>query len=77
MKTVRAKLRVSSVAIHEFSPHARTVEFTAEYDQSVPEEQRFQKATPSASAKMVIDNPAIVDFFTPGKKFYVDFTPAE
>lgn len=77
MKTVRAKLRVTAVTTHEYSQHARTVKLTAEYDTTTPEDQRFAKATPSATCEMVIDNPDIVDFFAPGKKFYVDFHQAE
>lgn len=76
MRTVRAKMRVTSVTTHEWSPHARGVKLTAEYDTTIPEEQRYAQATPSGSVDLVIDNPAIVDFFTLGRKFYIDFVEA-
>lgn len=46
------------------------------YDSSIPEDQRFQKATPSGCIKMQVDNPAALEQFEVGKSYYVDFTPA-
>lgn len=74
---VRGKMRVTTVTTHDWSQDARTVRLTAEYDDAIEEERRYAKATPQASMEMVIDNPAITDFFRPGAKFYVDFTPAD
>ena len=72
---VRAKLMVSSIEEHSWG--AKTVKFQAQYDQSIPEDQRFQQATPSGHAEMQIDNPAALGQFQLGKQYYVDFTPAE
>ena len=54
---------------------SKTLNFTSQYDTSIPEDQRFQKATPSASAKFVVDNPAALEQFVPGEYYYLDFTP--
>jgi hypothetical protein len=53
----------------------REVTLRCVYDQDTPEDQRFQKATPSGEIKMQIDNPAALAQFTVGHAFYVDFTP--
>ena len=77
---VRAKLRVESVThahYHKDAPPYSTVKLTAQYDDSIPEDQRFQKATPSGHCEMQIDNPAALEQFVPGKTFYLDFTPAD
>ncbi|HAM57545.1 MAG TPA: hypothetical protein DCQ64_19885 [Candidatus Rokubacteria bacterium] len=41
------------------------------------ENARFTKATPWGEIRLGIDNPAALEQFTPGKSYYVDFTPAE
>jgi hypothetical protein len=74
MATVRAKLRCTSVTNHA-DMTARTFEFTAQYDTSIPEDRRFQQYSPSATFKTLVDNPAID--WQPGKSYYVDFTPVE
>ena len=48
------------------------VKLSAEYDQSNPEDQRFQTATPTGRLEMEIDNPARIDFFKPGESYYID-----
>ena len=48
------------------------VKLHAEYDQSNPEDQRFQTATPTGHLEMEIDNPARIDFFKPGESYYID-----
>lgn len=53
----------------------RTYRFLASYDTSVPEDQRYAKATPSGQLTIAVDNPAVV--FEPGKSYYLDFTPVE
>lgn len=37
----------------------------------------FWQATPSGSLEMTINNAAAFDFFLPGKKYLLDFTPVE
>lgn len=72
--SVRAKLTLS--AIEHSSWGGKTLKFSAQYDQTIPEDQRFQKATPSAHAEFQIDNPAALEQFNLGDAYYVDFTPA-
>lgn len=77
--TVRAKLRCSRENTIRFGPlplsggSQREYEFHAVYDDSIPEDQRYAKATPQANLKMTVDNPAVI--FEPGKNYYLDFTP--
>jgi hypothetical protein len=68
---------LSSITKETYRPgsYSKTLNFTSQYDTSIPEDQRFQKATPSASAKFVVDNPAALEQFVPGECYYLDFTP--
>jgi hypothetical protein len=78
--TVRAKFHCSSV--EDFTPKAagaaaglRVFRFAAQYDDSIPEDQRYAKYTPSGELRITVDNPN-VDFEV-GKAYYLDFTPVE
>ncbi len=71
---VRAKFTVTAITDRGYT---KEVEFQTIYDQSIPEDQRFYKATPSGSIKMQIDNPAALEQFKLGKSFYADFTPID
>jgi hypothetical protein len=53
----------------------RVFRFSATYDESVPEDQRYAQATPIGNIEMRVDNPAVS--FEPGKAYYLDFTPAD
>jgi len=76
--TVRAKMYCERIITEKYSHgEVKTIEFTARYDQSIPEDMRFQKATPSGKITLQIDNPAAIEQFIPGKQYYVDFTPTE
>ena len=72
--TVRAKLQLNSMT--ELAWGGKTLRFVAQYDPSIPEDQRFQKATPCAQAEFQIDNPAALEQFKLGEYYYVDFSPA-
>lgn len=74
--TVRAKLQLQSVTQHAWSADAKTLKFGVQYDASIPEDQKFCKATPSGSIEIQVDNPAAVAQFELGKFYYVDFAPA-
>ncbi|MEU1474511.1 hypothetical protein [Streptomyces sp. NPDC005760] len=54
---------------------ARTYEFMAIYDPTVPEDQRYAKASPSGNLTIQVDNPNVT--FEPGKQYYLDFTPVD
>ena len=73
MTTVRAKLHLKSVTKHDWG--ASVLNFETRYDDTIPEDQRFQKATPSGSAEFTIDNPTALSQFEVGEDYYVDFSP--
>lgn len=72
---IRAKLQLTSTTNHAWG--ATTLRFETRYDDSIPEDQRFQKATPSGHIELMIDNPVAVEFFSLGGSYYVDFSMAE
>lgn len=45
-----------------------------QYDNTIEEDRRYAKATPSGLIKMTVDNPSALEYLEPGKAFYVDFT---
>ena len=74
--SVRAKMMLTSIT--ETAPNwgsSKILKFTAQYSPEIPEDQRFQKATPSASAEFQIDNPTALEQFKLGQQYYVDFSP--
>lgn len=73
--SVRAKMQLQKITAHSWSSTAKTLEFQTQYDTSIPEDQRFTKATPSGSITMQVDNPAALEQFKLGESYYVDFTP--
>lgn len=82
MTTMRAKLQVSSVQVHEETKQ-ETVNFHAvSKSGAYPEDgsdddNTYAKWSPSAHLSILIANPALHGKFSAGEKFYVDFTPAE
>jgi hypothetical protein len=72
--SVRAKFRVYSVTDFGVSKQVKLVPVM---DDGIPENERYHKYTPNGSIEMTIDNPPASSQFTPGKYFYVDFTPAD
>ena len=77
--TFRAKFRLIKTAQYHgpYTSGAKILTFSADYDPSIPEDQRFAKATPSGTLEMTMDNPAAVALFEPGKVYYLDFSPAD
>lgn len=75
--TVRAKMKVTALTTHAWSPLAVSVRLEAQYSPEVPEDQRYAKATPSGHIEMVIDNPPVAEFFKLGRTVYVDFSDAD
>lgn len=72
---IKALFRVVSVTHQEFGYH--DVLMRPVSDDGIPEHERFHRATPNGECKMSVTNPAVAEFFAPGRLFYVDFTPAE
>lgn len=70
---VRAKFQVQKIARTAWG-NGVEITLSPQYDTSIPEDQRFAKATPSGSITMYIDNPPASEFLELGKYFYVDFT---
>lgn len=73
--TVRAKMQLIEVTDMAWNPGQKRLKFNCSYDASIPEDQRFQKATPAGTAEYWIDNPGALDQFKNGQFYYVDFTP--
>jgi len=71
-KQVRAKMEVSSITRWKGQDQ---VKFNCVYTNS-PEDNNFAGATPAGDAQLTISNPALIGFFQPGDKFYLDFTKA-
>jgi hypothetical protein len=72
---VRAKFRVNSYT--QYTGSSRKFELGAVTDDGTPENERYNKATPSGALSIQIDNPAVVDFLEVGKSYYLDFTAAD
>jgi hypothetical protein len=71
---VRCKLMLKS--IYHAGPEARTVTFEAQYDESIEEDRRFSKYTPSGEFKMLISNPSVIARLELGKTYYFDMIEA-
>lgn len=73
---IRAKMRLSAIVTNQHTPTyaTKTAKFSAVYDSTLPEDQKFQKATPSASAEFQIDNPPAIDQLVPGKDYFFDIS---
>ncbi len=77
--TVRAKLKLQEIRESSWRKGGETtkyLKFCTMYDTTIPEDQRFQKATPSGWCELQVDNPAALAQFELGADYYVDFTPA-
>ena len=74
--TVRAKFTLQSVKT--YGGEGRELQFYAQYDTTIPEDQRFAKASPSGNMTIAIDNPAALAMFEGkiGKAFYLDMVEA-
>lgn len=63
-------------AITDYGQHApKEVKLAAQYDMSIPEDRRFQKATPWGECIQRIDNPAAVERLKIGQAYYVALIP--
>ena len=71
----RCKFIVDSVTHHGYG--GRTVKLNTHYDNTIPEDRAFTKATPTGSMEVRIDNTGVFDVFQPGKYVYVDVTAVD
>lgn len=71
---IRCKFRLTSIIDTKWASNSsqKVLEFTTQYDPAIPEDQRFCKATPSGTFRMVVDNPVALGFFELGKDYYFD-----
>lgn len=77
---MRAKLCVSHVEKHETCEvlHFHAVGPKGSYPaDGSDEDNTYAKFSPSAVFTITVANPALLGKYTPGEKYYVDFTPAE
>lgn len=70
--SVRAKFQVSKVTSYPYG--GKEITLQPQYDDTIAEDRRYAKATPSGSITMLVDNPPAADYLGVGKYFYVDFT---
>lgn len=70
---IRCKMRLENVFRQQWG--SIKAFFQCSYDNTIPEDQRFQKATPSGTAEFVIDNPKAAEQLVIGEYYYVDFHP--
>lgn len=75
MTTIRSKFKLVEIHQLHWSQTARRLVFQAEYDEKIPEDQRFQKATPSGRFEMTVDNPSALGLFKLGDCYYFDASP--
>ena len=70
---IRAKFTL--VAIEHTLGASKTLKFECRYDDTIPEDQRFLKATPWGQISMQVDNPVALEAFKLGESYYADFSP--
>jgi len=70
---IRAKFKVSAITSFE---HGQKEVLLNAVSGGSPENQSFNKYTPRGELKMVVDNPELTDFFTPGDEVFLDFIKA-
>ncbi|CAJ8171666.1 hypothetical protein ISF62_18295 [Burkholderia pseudomallei] len=73
--SVRCKMRLNAVVGQSWGG-VKAV-FNCEYDNTIEEDRRFQKATPTGMLELQIDNPAAIEQLVIGKAYYFDMTPAD
>lgn len=69
-RKIRAKFEVVSL-------EGSTVVLEPRYDETIPEDQLFNEATPWGKLEMFVNNPAAIEILQPGQKFYLDLLPID
>jgi len=75
MRKARCKFTCTGVTRHSWP--GETVKLQTQYDDKIPEDQKFSTATPSGSMEMMINNSALDGFFEPGRSYYLDVVLVE
>lgn len=73
---VRAKFKLTSITAHDGNGDARSFTFYPVQDDGIPENQSFNKWTPSGELKIYVTNPQVIQEWKLGDSYYLDFTPA-
>jgi hypothetical protein len=80
-RATRCKFRLTAVK-DVYGQVGKEFTFSAMYDDTIPEDRRFQQYTPWGTFSMVVDNPAVTPMFVGddgspflGKEFYFDISP--
>jgi len=73
--TVTAKMKLTHITDQAWNPNQKILKFQCQYDTSIPEDRRFQKATPNGTAEFFVDNPDAIAAFELGGDYYVTFEP--
>lgn len=74
---VRCKLQLTQITHTTWTPNGGKLTFQAVYDQSIPEDARFAKASPNGTFEIYVDNPDAFNSYELGKFYYFDSTPCE
>lgn len=72
---IRSKFKLISITTTYWNQNCRVYKFQAEYDQSIAEDQRFYKATPTATLEITVDNENVVNEWKLGNYYYFDASP--
>ena len=73
MTIARAKLQLTEITDTNYS--AKRLKFYTQYDSTIQEDLKFQKATPTGMIELSIDKDApVLASFAIGNYYYVDFT---
>jgi hypothetical protein len=77
---MRAKMRIAEINRFEQSDRIKMVAVarSGSYpEDGSDEDNTYAKFSPQGELTLTIANPALLGQFEPGKKFYLDFTPAD
>lgn len=72
--TVRCKMKLVSITSFPQTTQQR-FRFEVSYDDSIPEDQRFYKYTPSGHMEILVDNPRVQETYKMGDYYYFDSVP--
>jgi hypothetical protein len=74
---VRCKMQLVEIRQRAYNKDVKEFVFCAQYDESIPEDRRFAKASPSAEFRVMIDNPVVSESYELGGFYYFDSIPVQ
>jgi len=75
-KTQTAVCKFACTGITDHGHSTRTVKLETRYDDTLPDDQRFSRATPYGAMEFGLQNPALEGFFAPGATYYIEIRKA-